>query len=104
MKVLQKGNSKGWKIEQTCTGLGHGYGCEARLLVSANDIFVSTSLRTNATTEYNYTFKCPECGMCTNIPKESIPESVKNNAMAKYKKEEGKTDTRAIYKKVKGNS
>jgi len=41
MKVIQKGRGqKGWAKEFTCTGKGNGDGgCEAVLLVEADDIF-----------------------------------------------------------------
>ncbi len=87
MKVLKKGNeSKGFETEQICTGRGNGNGgCNARLLVSEHDIFV-TSSTVHCETDYFYTFKCPECKTKTDIPKNELPEKVKDQAMHLYKR------------------
>ena len=87
MKVLEKGNeSKGFELEQVCTGRGNGNGgCKARLLVSEKDIFVTASTA-HCETDYFYTFKCPECNTKTDIQAKELPEKVKDHAMQKYKR------------------
>ena len=68
MKVLEKGKpQKGWSIETRCTGAGNGNGgCEALLLVEQDDLFRTTSHARDETTYY-VTFRCPECGVMTDI-------------------------------------
>ena len=87
MKVLEHGNPNGWGIEKRCTGEGNGGGgCNAKLLVSKDDIFITTcNIRDE--TDYYYTFKCPECGTLTDIPNKEIPVSVALAAKEKYHKE-----------------
>ena len=45
VKVLKKGRSqKGWAKEFNCTGVGNGArGCDAKLLVEFNDLFITAS-------------------------------------------------------------
>ncbi len=68
MKVLKKGRpQKGWSKTLTCTGKGNkGGGCGANLLVEQDDIFRTFSHCRDETTTY-YTFKCPDCGVLTDI-------------------------------------
>lgn len=91
MKVLEKGNeSKGFETEQICTGKGNGDGgCNARLLVGENDIFVTASDIYTLQTFY-FTFKCPECKTQTDIKPANLPEKVKKNAMNLYKAKQQK--------------
>ena len=78
MKVLEKGNPNGWEIEQYCTGQGNGDGgCEAKLLVAEADIYL-TKASHQGETDYYFTFKCPECGVETDIPKDKIPRRIIN--------------------------
>ena len=68
MKVLEKGNPNGWEIEQHCTGKDNGDGgCGAKLLVSEGDIKCNRIESSNGKI-YWFTFKCPECGVETDIP------------------------------------
>lgn len=88
MKVLQEGNPNGWEIEQECTGAGNGDGgCKARLLVSEDDIYITTHTDYSGETEYFYTFKCPCCKVETDIPEKNIVRRVRGKAMGKYRAE-----------------
>ncbi len=85
MKVLQEGNPNGWEIEQECTGKGNGDGgCKVRLLVSEDDIFVTTHTDLDRYPYYYYTFKCPCCGVLTDIPTKDVISRVRNKAVKKY--------------------
>jgi len=68
MKVLEKGRpQKGWAGEFLCTGKGIGDGgCNAKLLVEQDDLFKTESHARDEITIY-LTFKCPECGVLTDI-------------------------------------
>ena len=89
MKVLQEGNPNGWEIEQECTGKGNGDGgCKARLLVSEDDIYITTHTDYTGDTDYFYTFTCPCCGVMTDIPEKDIVIRVRRKAMKKYQKEQ----------------
>ncbi len=88
MKVLQEGNPNGWEIEQVCTGKGNGDGgCNARLLVSENDIYITASSDYTGETDYFYTFKCPCCGVETDIPEKDIVRRVRGKVIEKYQRE-----------------
>jgi endogenous inhibitor of DNA gyrase (YacG/DUF329 family) len=68
MKVLVKGRKqKGWAKELVCTGAGNGGGgCGTQLLVERADLFKTyRSIRDE--TDYFVTFKCPECGVLTDV-------------------------------------
>jgi hypothetical protein len=55
----------GWSKKIECTGNGNGYfGCGAILLVEGSDLF--------KTTNTDITFKCPECGNLTDLPRNEI--------------------------------
>jgi len=87
VKVLQEGNPNGWEIEQVCTGRGNGDGgCEARLLVAEDDIYITVSSDyCGEDKTYHYTFKCPCCGVQTDIPEKDIVLRVQRKVMDKYK-------------------
>ena len=70
MKVLKKGRpQRGWAKEYECTGDGNGSGgCGAMLLVEQDDVF-ETASSCLSETDYYSTFKCPECGCWTDIPR-----------------------------------
>jgi hypothetical protein len=69
MKVIKKGRpQKGWSNEHSCTGAGNqGGGCQALLLVDEKDLFVTRSHLYDGSSEIYITFKCPECGVLTDI-------------------------------------
>jgi len=71
MKVLKKGRpQKGWAKEYKCSGIGNGMGgCGAELLVEQDDLFQTSSSARDDTTYY-ITFKCPECGVLTDLSNE----------------------------------
>jgi len=69
MKVIEKGRpQKGWAKEFSCTGVGNGKGgCEAKLLVEQDDVFRTDSYHYDGSHETYNTFKCPDCGVLTDI-------------------------------------
>lgn len=71
MKVIEKGRpQKGWAQEFVCTGDGNGKGgCQAKLLVEQDDVFLTRSGHYDGSTETYNTFQCSECGVLTDIPK-----------------------------------
>lgn len=79
MKVLKKGSGqKAWSVKKTCTGAGnHDGGCGSQLLVSQGDLFSTSRHFYDGSSEYYITFKCPECGVLTDIkehpPVEKLP-------------------------------
>ena len=86
MKVLEKGNPNGWEIERVCTGKGNGDGgCEAKLLVAEADIYLTKS-SCMGEIDYYFTFKCPECGVETDIPESEIPSRITKKLMDAEKK------------------
>jgi hypothetical protein len=70
MKVLKKGTpQKGWAKKYDCSGNGNrGGGCGAKLLVEQNDVFRTASHHYDGSNEAYNTFRCPECGVWTDIP------------------------------------
>lgn len=83
MKVLEKGRpQKGWAAEFTCNGEGNGHGgCGAKLLVEIGDVFETESSCRDESTYY-VTFRCPECGVLTDI---SNPTSAVRTAAGRQK-------------------
>ena len=81
MKVLKKGREqKGWSIQHLCTGAGNGGGgCKAELLVEIGDVF-ETEQNCLHETDYFTTFRCPQCGVLTDL--ESVPGHVRDAAVA----------------------
>lgn len=70
MKVLKKGRKQtGWAKEYFCTGYGNKEGgCGAYLLVESDDLFQSIRFSYGDDyPEYFVTFRCPECGVLTDI-------------------------------------
>ena len=80
MKVLEKG--PGWSIEQICTGAGNGgCGCKSKLLVEKDDIYLTSNTDLSGETDYYYTFKCPVCGVETDIPSRDLPSGLKSELL-----------------------
>lgn len=75
MKVLEPGDGRtGWGIEIRCSGSGNGGGgCHAQLLVEENDVFHSYASYMGRDEDHFFTFKCPQCGVWTDIPDERVP-------------------------------
>ncbi len=88
MKVLKKGRKqKGWTKKFKCTGDGNeGGGCGALLLVEAGDLF-QTERNCYDETDYFTTFKCPECGVLTDIQ-----ENISFKIPSKYEWEKQRSD------------
>jgi hypothetical protein len=81
MKVLKKGREQqGWSVEHLCTGTGNGGGgCKAELLVEIGDVF-QTEQNCLHETDYFTTFRCPQCGVLTDLA--SVPGHVRDAAEA----------------------
>ncbi len=75
MKVLKKGRpQKGWTAEFICSGNGNGGGgCGAKLLVSEEDLYETSSSHYDGSTDYYTTFSCCDCGVETDV---KVPGSV----------------------------
>ncbi|MFC1623028.1 hypothetical protein ACFL2R_01395 [Patescibacteria group bacterium] len=89
MEIIKKGRKqKGWRKEFTCTGKGNGgYGCEAVLLLSKDDVYLTHSYHYDSSHEVYRTFMCPCCQTETDI-KETLPfrvEQEKNDYLKKTK-------------------
>ena len=86
MKVLAKGSgAKGWSKEMKCSGNGNGGGgCGALLLVERNDLFTTSNSDMSGDTEYFTTFKCPECGVRTDLEGKDRPPSVIVSSLPSY--------------------
>lgn len=84
MKVVQKGRPQaGWAEEFSCTGGGNGMGgCGAVLLVEEGDLFRTQSSARDEITQYT-TFRCPECGVNTDI--RGVPSNVESRLPAGVK-------------------
>lgn len=75
MKVLKPG--KPWSKECACTGQGNGGGgCKATLEVEMGDLFRTHSSHYDGSSESYLTFKCPECGILTDVTE--IPTAIDN--------------------------
>jgi len=86
MKVLKRGRKQsGWSIEQKCTGDGNeGGGCGAKLLVEAADLF-HTHHYVHVEHDIFTTFKCPQCGVMTDLPKNlHVPSYVRSQIPNDY--------------------
>lgn len=82
MKVLEKG--PGWSLECICTGSGNGDGgCGSKLLVEKDDIFLTSSSCYDGSTDYYYTFECPECHEKTDIEEIKVPRAIRERLLAK---------------------
>lgn len=84
MKILERKDA--WFIEQICTGIGNsGGGCTSRLAVEKEDIYVTSSSDYIGDIDYYYTFRCPVCGVETDIKSSEIPYSIQRESLEKYK-------------------
>jgi hypothetical protein len=71
MRVLKSGRGGlGWSHELVCTGKGNetdGAGCDAMLLVSFSDLFLTFHYDYTGEAEKYVTFECPECHVWTDL-------------------------------------
>lgn len=91
MKVIKSGTGqKGWSTEAVCTGKGNGGGgCGAELLVEEPDLYV-TSSSCRDETDYFLTFKCPECGVETDLEKPPTSLLQRIRARQHYQRSQGR--------------
>ena len=86
MKILEKG--PGWSITQLCTGRGNGGGgCKSKLLVERNDIYLTSRTDYIGDTDYFYTFRCPVCGIETDISEKDVPNSIRWEILEEKKRD-----------------
>ena len=84
MKVLEKG--PGWGIECKCTGSGNGGGgCGAKLLVEREDIYLTHHYDYGGGHDIFYTFRCPECGVETDLDEMKVPSMIRRNLLDEFK-------------------
>ena len=80
MKILEKG--PGWNIIQLCTGKGNGGGgCQSKLLIEKGDIYLTSHTDISGETDYFYTFRCPVCGIETDISEKDVPYLIKQELL-----------------------
>lgn len=85
MKILEIG--EGWSIKQICTGRGNGNGgCNSKLLVEKGDIYLTSHTDLSGETDYYYTFRCPVCGIETDIPEKDVPYSIRSELLNNRRK------------------
>jgi len=95
MKILEKG--PGWSIEQRCTGKGNGDGgCNSLLLVEKCDLYMTSHTDMVGDTDYYYTFRCPVCGMETDIDEKNIPRSIRYELLDNYRQGKNTRYTRTL--------
>lgn len=86
MKVLRKG-TKVWSRELACTGYGFSRtGCDALLLVELGDLLEHEYDDRDGTHSYAVAFRCPECGVDTELPdvtSEARTAAARNSRKAK---------------------
>ena len=75
MKILEPGREqKGWATEAHCTGAGNGDGgCSAKLLVEQGDLYHTRRSHYDGSNETYTTFRCPACGVQTDLPLSKVP-------------------------------
>ena len=89
MKVLEEGRD--WNLEKRCTGYGNGGGgCNALLGIALDDIYQTYRGDYIEITEICYTFKCPVCGVETDLETYEVPEVVKKKLMEQYWQRRGR--------------
>lgn len=92
MKLLRKVKTNGWELKQKCTGINNGGGgCKSRLLMNEDGIFRTHCIHSVSPFEhyiyYFYTFKCPVCGVESDIPPSKVPLRIKLKIDKKRSKE-----------------
>lgn len=72
MKIIKQSNIVEWTKFVRCSGSGNSYdGCDSLLEINRSDLTRTVRREMIGTTEY-LTFKCPVCGVLTDLhPKES---------------------------------
>jgi len=86
MKVLKSGTGqKGWSTKTKCTGEGNGNGgCGAELLVDEDDLYSTGRSYYDGSNDYFVTFKCPECGVETDV--DNVPSHIERKIRYKETK------------------
>lgn len=111
MRIIKKGRPQvGWAKETVCTGKGNGDGgCGAKLLIEEGDLFKTYHhCYGDSTPDVFITFRCPECGVETDIEDVSgvvtskLPDK-KNFAAKKVKPMPKSVETNSIKKNEDGH-
>jgi len=87
MKVLEKGKPPSRNL--VCTGRGNGGGgCSAKLEVERSDLFqTSRHSYGDQYPDYFITFKCPDCGVLTDI--DDFPGVIRATDLPKQRRDDG---------------
>ena len=73
------------EIMEICHGKGECYkGCGKVLLLSSDDIFISTVKLQDEQKKLSFTFRCPHCGVFSTIPSWHLPKMVIKAVWEKY--------------------
>lgn len=84
MKQRNNLDTNKWEIEIFCTGTkNRNNGCNNRLLVSKNDIFIQSESK-RSLLPFTYMTICPLCGKITRIPEEKLPYQIRKELIYKY--------------------
>ncbi len=84
-RILKPGRRQtGWTTEATCTGGGNGGGgCGAELLVEQPHLYRTSRSSYDGDTEHFTTFRCPACGVETDIKDAKVPWHVSQKLPSK---------------------
>ena len=90
MKVVEPGNPHGWSKVFKCTGSGNGGGgCGAKLEVTQDDLFPTSSRSYDGSSDDYVTFECCACKKWTDVS--SIPSAVESIVRQKRTRVPGKS-------------
>jgi len=79
VKIIEPGRpQQGWSTEAKCSGRGNGGGgCGAKLLVEQPDLFKTFRVARDETDTF-VTFKCPACGVLTDLADGAVPHAIRS--------------------------
>lgn len=92
MKSARKVRTNGWTLKQKCTEKKHGGGgCRALLQMNENGIYHTYTIHSDRpfknTIYVSYTFKCPICGVESDIIIKKIPFRIRRKIDKKSSEE-----------------